>query len=116
MKSTDACQDFIHNIYKGDYMSNKVRETACFLGRKIEIAKIVFDKYGDDGKKLSNSSEISGIKYSALIACYILLYQKTKNLRYLNTALKGLDRTLIIKKMSSFFDLRYHCDEEVKNV
>ena len=86
------------------------------LSRKIEIAHIVCNRYDSKGKRTPESKEIGGNEYCALIASFLTLYERTKDLRYLNTALKGLDRTLIKVKMKYYYDLEYACEKELENV
>ena len=116
-RSTDCIvNDFIQNIRNKAMIDNKTREQANMLSRKIEIAHIVWNRYDSKGKKTPESKEIGGNEYCALIASFLTLYERTKDLRYLNTALKGLDRTLIKVKMKYYYDLEYACEKELENV
>lgn len=80
------------------------------LARKIEIAGVLHQRYAAaDMKALPDASTAGGAEAAALLAAYLLAYDRTKDRRHLNTVLKALDGTLRSPRPACHHELDLLC-------
>jgi choline kinase len=76
------------------------------VARKIEIAGVLHQRYSEaDMKALPDSPTASGTEAAALLAAYLLAFDRTQDRRHLNTVLKALDGTLRSPRPACYHEL-----------
>jgi choline kinase len=80
------------------------------MARKIEISGVLHQRYSEEGMKaLPDSPAASGSEAAALLAAYLLAYDRTQDQRHLNTVLKALSGTLRLPRPSVPHELDLLC-------
>jgi choline kinase len=80
------------------------------LARKVEIVGVLHQRYCEaDMKALPDSPTASGTETAALLAAYLLAYDRTQDRRHLNTVLKALGGTLRSPRPDCYHELDLLC-------
>jgi choline kinase len=80
------------------------------VARKIEIAGVLHQRYSEvHMKALPDSPAAIGTEAAALLAAYLLAYDRTQDRRHLNTVLKALGGTLHLPRPSNYYELDLLC-------
>jgi choline kinase len=80
------------------------------LARKIEIVGVLHQRYVEaDMKPIANPPVASGAEAGALLAAYLLAFDRTGDRRHLNTVLKALDGILRSPRPACFHELNLLC-------
>ena len=84
------------------------------LARKIEIAGELYQRYAkSDMKALPDAQVASGAETAALLAAYLVAFDRTRDRRHLNTVLKALDGTLRSPRPACFQELDLLCSRRL---
>lgn len=80
------------------------------LARKIEIAGVLYQRYtAADMKAMPGALDANGTEAAALLAAYLLSYDRTGDQRHLNTVLKALDGALRSPRPACYHELNLLC-------
>lgn len=80
------------------------------LARKIEIAGIVYRQYSIEENRLIPLGDVAtSEEIGALLAAYLVAFDRTGDRRHLNTVLKAIDGALSQQRIACFHELDYLC-------
>jgi choline kinase len=85
------------------------------LARKIEITGILHRQYSIDEARLLPQGELATPEeVAALLAAYLVVFDRTGDRRHLNTVLKAMDGTLRQQRIACYHELDYLCARRLR--